>query len=450
MKQTLTSRDFLLVPFAALLFLGIASFVFCQEARTVAVSAEKEVAIQNKDVAAARTMALQLATRDAVEKAFGVYIKIEELPDARRVLAQAAAGLKYQILAEQQRGNKYWVKIEAQVNIPAEYVNTEPEEREQMGDRMKNYVQKYPQGEINWGEGLVLAYGQGKITSADPNAEDLAARAAETEARARMLEIINDIPLDSRGRIGEDKRVSFAIEGFVQGADVVARSKSGTSVNVTLQAPLRGVKGLTMTVFGYYTPEPPATAPPATTPPPATPPAKTPPAKTPPATTPPAQAETQMSEMPHAESYTGLVIDARKTSASPAVFPQIQDTAGNQVYTAQAVNKDDLQKRGMASYAVVSRDASISRLFPQAVIIQAMYMPEGSAQQPKRRQGYKPLTVQATDASGAIKANLIVSKEDAERIKAVAAKTGALKECRVVVVVSSEVGGLEGYLLFPM
>jgi hypothetical protein len=450
MKQTLTSRNVLLVPFTAFLFLGIVSFVFCQETRAVAVSAEKEVAIQNQDVAAARTMALQLATRDAVEKAFGVYIKIEELPDARRVLAQTAAGLKYQILAEQQRGSKYWVKIEAQVNIPAEYVNSEPREHEQIGERMKYYVQKYPQGEVNWGEGLVLAYGHGKITATDPNAEDMAARAAETEARAGMLEIINDIPLDARGRIGEDKRISFAIEGFVQGADVVARSKSGTTVNVTLQAPLRGVKGLTMTVFGYYTPEAPATTPPAANPPATNPPATTPPATKPPATTPPAQTETQMSQMPHADSYTGLVIDARKTNASPAVFPQIQDTAGNQVYTAQAVNKDDLQKRGMASYAVVSRDASISRLFPQAMIIQATYLPEGSAQPPKRRQGYKPLTVQATDASGAIKANLIVSKEDAEKIKVIAAKTGALKECRVVVVVSSEVGGLEGYLLFPL
>lgn len=427
-----------------LLIVVVAPAAFSQDGKVVAVSSEKEVVIQNQDVAAARTMALQLATRDAVEKAFGVYVKVEELPDGRRVLAQASAGLQYHILAEQQRGNKYWVKIEAQVKVPAEYIHDQ-EEHEQLGERMKNFVQKYPQGEINWGEGLVLAYGQGKITSTDPNAEEMAARAAETEARARMLEIINDIPLDARGRIGEDKRISFTIEGFVRGAELVARSKSGTTVNVTLQAPLRGVKGLTMTVYGYYKvePEQPET--------PETPPSTT--QSKPPKTPPPAKQEVQPAEVPHAEATTGLVIDARKTSASPAVFPKVQDTAGREVYSAASVNKEDLQKRGMASYAVVSREAQISRLFPHAVIISATYLPEGDQQQtqpPKRRQGYKPLTVQAADAGGAIKANLIVSEEDAKKIMAIANKSNSLKEARVVVVLSSEVGGLEGYLLLPL
>src|SRR5580765_3580555 len=124
MKQTaIGCRVFFVMLLSAFLLTGAASLVYCQGDRTVAVSAEKEVAIQNQDVAAARTMALQLAARDAVEKAFGVYVKVEELPDARRIFAQAAAGLKYQILAEQQRGNKYWVKIEAQVSIPAEYAS---------------------------------------------------------------------------------------------------------------------------------------------------------------------------------------------------------------------------------------------------------------------------------------------------------------------------------------
>src|SRR5262245_52056721 len=117
------------------------SSVFAQDAKLVAVTAEKDVEIKNNDVAAARTIALAMAAREAVEKGYGTYIRIEELPDARRVLASAAAGLKYQILAEQQRKNRYWVKIQAQVMVPNEYVRTkEDEERERLGESMNNFV----------------------------------------------------------------------------------------------------------------------------------------------------------------------------------------------------------------------------------------------------------------------------------------------------------------------
>src|SRR5262249_83204 len=149
-----------------------------------------------------------------------------------------------------------WVKIEARVSVPAEFIGVNAP-REGLGDQMKNFVQNYPQGQINWGNGLIIAHGQGKMTSSNPNAEETAARAAEVEAKCRMLEMINDIAVDYRGTIGENKRISFAVEGFVKDAEVVARSKSGTIVNVTLQAPLDGVKGLTASLFGEYTVEPP-------------------------------------------------------------------------------------------------------------------------------------------------------------------------------------------------
>src|SRR5262249_15591305 len=87
------------------------------EGRMVAVTAEQEVDIQDNDVAAARVMAFSLAVRQAVEKAYGTYVKVEDLPEGRKIIAQAAAGLKYTILAEQQRKNKYWVKIQAHVLV---------------------------------------------------------------------------------------------------------------------------------------------------------------------------------------------------------------------------------------------------------------------------------------------------------------------------------------------
>jgi hypothetical protein len=365
-----------------------------------------------------------MAARDAIEKAYGTYIDLKQLPEGRQIVAKAATGLKYTILAEQQRGNRYWVKIQANVLVPEEYAGKAEDEREVMGDEMKNLVQKYPQGEINWGDGFIIAHGKGVITdSRDPNAEAKAARAAELDAKAHLLEIINDIPVDDSIRAGEEQKMSFAMEGFVQGAQIAAQTKSGTTVSVTVQAPIRGVKGMTMTMLGYYTPAPP--------------PKVAAPVKPQPKPQPPAGVE--------AESYTGVVIDARKVQANPAVFPKVKDTEKREVYSVGAVNKDDLAKRGMASYAVVARDVELSRLFPHALVIRVSYMPDDqAAPKQKRRQGYKPLVVSAADAEGKLKANLIISEEDAAKIKAVDEKTGALKQCRVVVVVSSEVGGLEG------
>ncbi|HET6267939.1 MAG TPA: hypothetical protein VFG11_09490 [Acidobacteriota bacterium] len=431
MKKTLSVLLFL---FAVLVTLASA-----QEAHVVAVNTEKEVAIENGDVAAARTVALQLAARDAVEKAFGVYVKIDEQPNARQVIAQTASSLQYHILAEQQRGNRYWVKIEARVSVPAEFIGVNAP-HEGLGDQMKNFVQNYPQGQINWGNGLIIAHGQGKMTSSDPNAEETAARAAEVEAKARMLEMINDIALDYRGTIGENKRISFAVEGFVKDAEVVARSKSGTIVNVTLQAPLDGVKGLTASLFGEYTVEPP---PQESQPqvPENKPQTKSPgkPPKKPPQNQPEQPpAAPQTNNQAKADSFTGIVLDARKAQASPAVFPQIQDNNHQPVYTAASVNQEDLQKRGMASYAVVSREASISRLFPNAKVVAVAYSPETATLKAPPRQGSHPLIVKTVATNGVIKSNFVVSQQDAQKITEADRETGALRECRVVIVLSGE------------
>jgi len=405
-----------------LIFLLSVSVGFSQGGRTVAVTAEKEVDIQGGDVAAARTVALAAAARDAVEKAYGTYVKVEELPNSRQILAKAASGLQYRILGDERKGNRYWVKIQAVVLIPEEYAQNRAVEREDLGEPMKNFVQKYPQGEINWGEGLILAFGKGEIPAGGTaNADEMAARAAEVDAKAHMLEMINDIPLDDRMKAGEEKRLSFALEGFVQGAEVVARSRSGNMVNVTVQAPIRGVQGLTMAVYGYYTPEPP----------------------------PPAVEPIKPKPVAQAEKFTGVVIDARAVATSAALFPKIETPKKQPVHTAQQVNKDDLMKRGMAAYAVVSRDVKITRLFPNAaLVIPVRYMPGDAGSAPagktKRRQGYQPIVVNAVDSAGKLKATLIVSEEDAAKLKAIDQKTNALKECRVVIVVSSEAGGVEG------
>jgi hypothetical protein len=326
--------------------------------------------------------------------------------------------LKYQILAEQQRKNRYWVKIQAEVLVPNEYVKSVEEERERLGDSMNNFVQKYPQGEVNWGEGWIIAHGKGEITDTGANGEDQATRAAEVDAKAHLLEIIKDIPVDDRMKAGQEQKMSFRLEGFVKDSEVVAKSKTGTTVNVTVQAPIRGINGLVLAVLGYYTPPPPPPPPQVEHHEPSAHVAKNKPLEDP-------------------RAFTGVVIDARKVQANASLFPKIQDPKDKEVYTVGQVNKEDLQKRGMASYAVVSRDAVISKLFPKALVLQVRYQPQSGPSAPvKRRQGEKPLVLSSVDASGELKTNLVLSEEDASKLQQLSEETNVLKECRVIVVLA--------------
>jgi hypothetical protein len=331
------------------------------------------------------------------------------------VIASAASALKYQILAEQQRKNKYWVKIQAEVEVPAEYTGAEEPSQERLGESMNSFVQKYPQGEINWGDGFILAHGKGVITDTGTNGETLATRAAEVDAKAHLLEIIKDIPLDDRSLAGQEQRISFVLEGFVQGSEVVTKSKTGTTIYVTVKAPIRGVQGLTMAVLGFYTPPPP--------PPPPPPPVEKP------TTTQQQKPSIAKKEPPLADprSFTGVVIDARNVQANASLFPRVTDPDQQEVYTVGQVNKEDLQKRGMASYAVVSRDAKISRLFPKALVIPVRY-------QAQKRQGNNPLIVSTQASDGKLQTNIILPEQEAAKLRLLNEQTSVLKECRVIIV----------------
>ncbi|HEY7160192.1 MAG TPA: hypothetical protein VH815_02990, partial [Acidobacteriota bacterium] len=220
--------------------------------------------------------------------------------------------------------------------------------------------------------------------------------------------------------------MSFSLEGFVQGAEVVTRSRSGATVNITMQASLRGLKGLSMTLYGLYTPPIPEVSE-----------VIKPTPKKPPK-------QTASKEPAKPKEFSGIVIDARAVpNAAPAVFPQVQDTQKRQVYGVQKVNQEDLQKRGMASYAVVAREVKISKLYPNALVIPVSYSPDApQTQQKPRRQGYDPLTVKASSSQGQLNSTLIISDEDAQKIVDLDDETGALKQCRVVIVVPSEKPGM--------
>jgi hypothetical protein len=80
---------------------------------------------------------------------------------------------------------------------------------------------------------------------------------------------------------------------------------------------------------------------------------------------------------------------------------------------------------------------NISKLFPHAAVFQVSYSPAvPPSYEPKRRQGAHPLVVPAVESTGEIKADLIISEEDAAAIQAIDEQTNILKQCKVVIVVA--------------
>jgi hypothetical protein len=64
----------------------------------------------------------------------------------------------------------------------------------------------------------------------------------------------------------------------------------------------------------------------------------------------------------------------------------------------------------------------------------------------KRKKRGSFVIAGAQQAQGLRKTNLIISEKDARKIRAEDASSDILKECRVIVVVSGTVGGIEGKL----
>jgi hypothetical protein len=151
-----------------------------------------------------------------------------------------------------------------------------------------------------------------------------------------------------------------------------------------------------------------------------------------------------------------LVLDARHFPESgrvaPALFPRILSTSGEILYRLSTSDPGAVRRRGMARYVTAdgdfgSTDAGASRSDPGRWIGRLLGIGEARAEGGERRKRRRKYVVQKVeDLEGLAKTNLVVSEQDARRLKEEDASTHILKKCRVIVVVSGAVGGIEGRL----
>ncbi len=437
-----------------------------KDARVVRTTGSAVMPIERKRESLSRKAAFALAKRDAVERALGAFVDLVAAPDEKRrtVTATLQGRVKnVKVVTDERQGDLYVVRIEADVVIPA---GLEKELPPAPPDETTGYpaaIQPFPKGKVNWEEGFLEATGTGKIPNEQPNAEEMAKRAARVDAYAVAMEIVKGINYDPDSGMDnileKQKQRKYRIRGLVQGAEVVDTRRKGDEFNVTVRVPLWGLKGVTIAfrdIFGQM----PAPEPQERQPRPQ-----------------PGEEEKEEPEEKKTENYTGLVVDARGTGVNPALFPVIADKDDNVVYGAGMVTGGALSRRGAAVYALEkSKNPEGARLGPNPLRIKAL-----PARQKRKvrvaslgmgawsslfapsnpifllraeatvtlRQGKAPLETKADDSAGEKKARIIVSDPVARLIRMTNRQSNYLAEARVIILMDSMVGATEGKLSPP-
>lgn len=292
------------------------------------------------------------------------------------------------------------------------------------------YVERWANGHIDWEAGVI--YGRGVASLADQKGNRaMAKRAAQVLAAANIVRLAAGIRLDDRRLLGDlgGGQVVIRLRAFLTVVDHSTRLVENDGppyYEVVRKTPITGIKGLTrqlLTRFGSSISEGLRW--------PSAPSRETPPAD---------------------EDALWLVLDARHLAASgpvqPALFPKITAADGRLLYDWHQVSPDALESRGMARYVVSDVEARHwqSRRSPVIDLLEHLSPPDALAQDPapvqSRRRRYIVKKVENTD--GLARTNLVVSNTDAQALAAEDAASDILKNCRVIVIVNSPIGGVEG------
>ena len=277
-------------------------------------------------------------------------------------------------------------------------------------------VEKTQSGVINWTTGWIKATGLGVAPPNLPPGQSkaMAERAAFAVALRNVLETVKGVRVDSETLVENymvtNDVIRTQISGYVKGAQIAkTETLPDGGVEITVKVPLWGTDSIISPLMGQK----------------------------------PVQAVTLAPE-PGEDSHTGLVIDARGLGLKPACFPEVRDEAGNVVYGAGTADRGMVEKHGLIEYRSLPKDANISLFFGEGAVI---IRPVDTTPPAAPREGRRPLKIKGVNKAGALKANVLISSEDAKRIKADAGMVGALQRSKVIIVTDPLIGGMEGRLL---
>ena len=264
----------------------------------------------------------------------------------------------------------------------------------------KEFLEKKETGVIDWTKGIVTAWGISTPIKKDaampkpPNAKALSE--AKNRARHKLLETVIQIQVDANQIVGDiadrNKTIMAQIQDMVYHAAEIEKSRrymSDGSIEVHLQLDLHG--GFAQLIL------------------------------------PPQIRQIEMIKQlksgenasdlksnAGANSYTGLLVDARNIKAIPALVPRLLDENLTEVYGPAFVSREFVVQRGMAAYY---NDMESANADP--------------------RVANQPLVVKALRTDWPRRCDLVISNGDASKLKSASDNLQFLKESRVVIVLST-------------
>ncbi len=298
------------------------------------------------------------------------------------------------------------------------------------GKQFSPFIQSFQNGWIDWDQGVIYGMGRGYIDK-NRGSRVYAMRAARTIALGSIVKVAAGMNLDDRNVLGNlgKERVAINIKALVHPEfhkREFVENDPRPYYEVTLKTPVSGVNGLTSKLIDVFKSNPGVWK-----------------------AMPKLAAHSELKD----EDDPWLVLDARglgqENEVQPALFPKITDESGDTVYGIDMVDENAMVQRGMAKYVVSSesqehlRSENESLKYILAQIQDLLSVQEAYAGQ-KRKKRRRLIVKDVYQASGITKTNLVISGSDAHELKEEDASSQILKKCRVVVIVNSPIGGVEG------
>ena len=163
-----------------------------------------------------------------------------------------------------------------------------------------------------------------------------------------------------------------------------------------------------------------------------------------------------------AEKEMLLLIDARDTGAKQAVFPEIKSEDGADVFNITLPDKVNVKHEQMVKYVETDKKKDnlmnelhrrndvlyIAALPPNETVVfseqyGAVYAADDGASGKKPGGRRRRFRFKARSSAGKLKANIIISKKDAEKIAKADKKEHFFKNANVYVIMDSSIGGTE-------
>ncbi len=290
------------------------------------------------------------------------------------------------------------------------------------------YVESYGSGWIDWEEMAIYGIGRGMLDR-HAGSRPMARRAGKIIALQSILKIAAGVHLDDRRSLTDLGAGPLVIElnaliHFTEHRQVFVEGASGPYYEVVLRSPMTGIQGLTGRLVDALKDRPLHWD----------------------------KLPQKGGGYPEADDAPWLVLDARRPAGAepltPALFPKVLTGSGRVVYDLDRVDEEALKQRGMVRYVTMTGPSERlhgSRPDPDRWLSRLLFpSPAEAGEDPPRKKRRRFIVKDVEQVRGLAKTNLVISEQDARSLQAEDASSRILERCRVIVIVSSPVGGVEG------